>query len=80
MENATKLTAIEQFVIEKVKQFRLKAGFSQAELAFRLGVSLSFIGNAENPKYPTKYNINHLNKFAEIFNCSPKDFLPETKL
>jgi transcriptional regulator with XRE-family HTH domain len=80
MEKPTNKTDIEQFVIEKVKQFRIKFGFSQAELAFRLGVSHSFIGNVESPNYPTKYNLNHLNKFAEIFNCSPKDFLPETKI
>ena len=80
MKNSTKNTAIEQFVIEKVKQFRLKAGISQAELAFRIGVSLSFIGSVESYNAPSKYNLNHLNKFAEIFNCSPKDFFPETKL
>ena len=73
-------TKIEQFVIEKVKQFRLKVGISQAELAFRIDVSSGFIGKVESYKYPTKYNLNHLNKFAEVFNCSPKEFLPENTL
>lgn len=56
---------------------RLKAGKSQADLAADINVSYGFIGQVENPKFRTKYNINHLNKLAQVFNCSPKDFLPE---
>lgn len=41
-----------------------------------LDVSFGFIGNIENPKYSAKYNLNHINKLAFIFECSPKDFLP----
>jgi transcriptional regulator with XRE-family HTH domain len=80
MSNPSKQTNIEQFVIEKVKENRLKLNISQAELAFRIGVSPGFIGNVESSKFSAKYNLNHLNKFAEVFNCSPKDFLPETPL
>lgn len=80
MEKSSNKTNIEQFVVEKVKEFRLRLDISQAELAFRLGVSPGFIGKAESPKNTTKYSLNQLNKLAEIFNCSPKDFLPETNL
>jgi transcriptional regulator with XRE-family HTH domain len=80
MSNPSSQSNIEQFVIEKVKEHRLKLSISQAELAFRIGVSPGFIGNVESSKFPDKYNLNHLNKFAEVFNCSPKDFLPETPL
>lgn len=80
MENPTNRTNIEQFVIEKVKQHRLKLDISQAELAFRLNVSPGFIGKVESSNSSSKYNLNHLNKIAEIFGCSPKDFLPETNL
>jgi transcriptional regulator with XRE-family HTH domain len=50
---------------------------SQVDLAFRLGVSYGFIGQVESINYPAKYNINHLDKLASVFSCSPKDFLPE---
>lgn len=68
---------IETFVINKVKEMRERAKLSQSELAVRLDVSNGFIGQAESPNYPTKYNLNHLNKLALIFDCSIKDFIPE---
>lgn len=78
MENWEKTTDIEEFVIEKVREHRLKLGISQAELAFRIDVSYGFIGKIESRKFSSKYNLNHINKLAKVFNCSPKDFLPET--
>ena len=68
---------IENYVIEKVKEKRVLNGYSQAVLAELLDVSIGFIGKTESPKYPTKYNLNHINKLAKIFNCSPQDFLPK---
>lgn len=53
---------------------------SQSELATRLEVFNGFIGQVESSKYPTKYNLNHLNQIAMIFNCSVKDFMPESPL
>jgi len=70
-------TKIEQYIINQVKTKRIEKGISQKELAYLLDVSIGFIGNVENPKYRAKYNINHLNELAKIFECSPKDFLPE---
>jgi transcriptional regulator with XRE-family HTH domain len=74
------LTAIEQYVIDKVKEKRLAKKISQANLARMLEVSEGFIGNIENPNYRDKYNLNHLNELAKIFKCSPKDFLPDKPL
>ena len=71
---------IEKYVIEKVKQMRVSLGFSQADLAHKLDVSEGFIGNIENPNYPEKYNLRHLNELARIFKCSPKDFMPDKPL
>ena len=73
-------TDIELFVISKVREYRNKLGISQSDLAFRLDVSPGFIGKVESNNSPSKYNLKHINKLAEIFNCSPKDFLPNTKL
>lgn len=72
-----KKTAIELFVISKAKEKREQAGLSQADLAFKLDVSLGFIGQAESPNHKSKYNLNHIAKLAEVFCCSPKDFIPE---
>ncbi|MCO5238330.1 MAG: helix-turn-helix domain-containing protein [Chitinophagaceae bacterium] len=71
---------IEKYVINKVKQRRTDLGISQAELAHLLDVSEGFIGNIENPNYPEKYNLRHLNDLAKILKCSPKDFLPDKPL
>ena len=73
-------TEIEQFVIDRVKEMRVEAGLSQADLATQLDVSNGFIGKVESPKYESKYNLNHINKLAKVFNCSPSLFLPNKTL
>jgi transcriptional regulator with XRE-family HTH domain len=71
-------SAIDIYVIEKVKEIREAANVSQEELSIRAGFkSNGFVGQVESPNYGKRYNIQHLNKFAEILNCSPRDFLPE---
>jgi transcriptional regulator with XRE-family HTH domain len=74
---ASRKSAIEAYVISKVKEKREEHRFSQSELAVRLNVSNGFIGQAESSKSPTKYNLNHLNQLAVIFGCSVKDFIPD---
>lgn len=71
---------IDQFVINKVKEKRLEKKLSQADLAYELEMSVGFIGNVESPKYPSHYNIKHLNQLAVILECSPQDFLPKKPL
>lgn len=73
-------TKIEKYVIAKVKEKRIALGISQADLAYKLDVSEGFIGNIENPNYPEKYNLKHLNELAKVFKCSPKDFMPDKAL
>ncbi|OQP65837.1 transcriptional regulator [Niastella vici] len=74
-------SAIDLYVIEKVKEKREAAELSQEELSIRAGFkSNGFVGQVESPNYTKRYNIQHLNKFAAVFNCSPRDFLPETAL
>jgi transcriptional regulator with XRE-family HTH domain len=67
----------ELYIIDKVKQRRQELGISQQQLAYRMDLSIGFIGKIESPKYSSKWNLDHLNKLAEVLNCSPKDFLPE---
>lgn len=73
-------TKIEQYIINKVREKRIKLNISQAELARLLDVSEGFVGNIESPNYRAKYNFNHLNEIAKIFGCSPRDFLPKDPL
>lgn len=75
-----RLDPIEQYVIDRVREMRKIKDISQKELAFELDVSIGFIGDVERPTSIAKYNLKHINKLAEIFNCSPKDFLPERPL
>jgi transcriptional regulator with XRE-family HTH domain len=67
-------------VIDRVKKMRLENKMSQAVLATKLGLSDAFIGQIESPRSKSKYSIEQLNLLAEIFQCSPKDFLPEKPL
>jgi transcriptional regulator with XRE-family HTH domain len=71
------LSLIEQHVVNVVRAKRIEKGWSQKELAYQLDVSIGFIGDIENPKYRAKYNLNHINELAKIFECSPREFLPE---
>lgn len=71
------MTKIEQYIIDKIKSMRKEHGFSQLELSQKLEMSDSFISHVESTSKRAKYNINHLNKIAELFNCSPKDFWPD---
>ncbi|MBL8003524.1 MAG: helix-turn-helix transcriptional regulator [Candidatus Kapabacteria bacterium] len=69
-------TKFDLLIVDIVRQKRLESGYSQEQLAHFLGVSNGFIGKVESNKFSSKYNLNHINKLANIFNCSPKDFLP----
>jgi transcriptional regulator with XRE-family HTH domain len=67
----------EMYIIDKVKQRRQELGISQQQLAYLMDLSIGFIGKIESPKYPSSWNLDHLNKLSEILKCSPKEFLPE---
>ena len=74
------LTKIDTYIISRVKEKRIKKGFSQSQLAFEMELPTSFIAMIESGKYNKKYNSAHLNELAKILECSPKDFLPEKPL
>lgn len=69
---------IDIYVIDKVREKRVAYNMSQEELSIKAGFrSNGFVGQAESLNYNKKYNVQHINKFARIFDCSPKDFLPD---
>lgn len=70
-------TKIEKYVIKQVRQKRKERKLTQAELNDLLGFGSGFVGQVESNKCRSKYNLNHLNKLAKIFDCSIRDFFPE---
>ena len=64
-------------VADRVRELRLARGLSQYDVSVLLATSSSFIGQVEVTHHPSKYNLNHLNKLALAWNCSPQVFLPE---
>lgn len=80
MKTQKPISKINQYIIDQVKVKRLVKRYSQKKLAYLLGVSSGFIGNVENPNYRAKYTMKHINELAIIFECSPRDFLPEQAL
>ena len=71
---------IDQYVIDASRKERKRQNVSQSMLAFGIGVSKSFIGQAESPKCDIKYSPNHINEIAKFLGCSPRDFMPEKPL
>jgi transcriptional regulator with XRE-family HTH domain len=65
---------MELYAINRAKTLREQANLSQSELAFK------FVGQVESMKSASKYNLNHIDKLSVIFNCSPKEFLPDNPI
>ena len=63
---------IEMYVVQNVRERRMKKDWSQQYIADCLNISQSFISQIESPIEDKAYNIE--------FKCSPKDFLPEKPL
>lgn len=80
MESKVKLDHIEQHVIDFVRKLRADKKLRQEDIAYIIGVKASFIGNVENLSNPAKYNLKHINIFADHFGLSPRDFLPTKAL
>jgi transcriptional regulator with XRE-family HTH domain len=72
------ISELDFYLIEKVRELRIKANISQVKLAHKIGVSEGFIGNVENPKQNQKYNIRMLNRIANALELnSYADLFPE---
>ena len=74
------MEAIEQYVIDFVKNLRTKEDLRQEDIAYILDVKPSFIGNVESNSNRAKYNLKHINILAAHFGKSPKDFMPPEAL
>lgn len=77
MLSIPKISAIDQHVIDFVTDLRLRNKLSREDIAVILGVGKSFIAKVEDKKERAKYNLTHIDKLADHFGLSPKDFLPQ---
>jgi transcriptional regulator with XRE-family HTH domain len=74
---------IDEYIIDKVREIRKLKRISQEEIAIKLDYeSNAYIGSIEStaPERNECYNSKQLNLIAELLNCSPKDFWPDTPL
>lgn len=79
-EKMVELSAIDRYIIDRVRELRMKKGYSQEHLSGLIGRSEGYIGNVESPKRGKHYNSKILNELAKALECSPKDFWPEKPL
>lgn len=80
MSEPNNISPIEQYVIDYVIKLRKKHNLNQEDIATILDVKRTFITNVEGAKNRAKYNLTHINKLADHFGLSPKEFLPEKSL
>lgn len=71
-------TAIDLYVIEKIRARRQELDISQEALSYKINRNRTFISSYETG--PNKYNVSHLNEIAKVLKCSPQDFLPSKPL
>ena len=69
-------TQLEQYVIDKARTLRVERGLLQIDIAYALGVTKGFVAAIESPNMRAKYNLEHLNKLAILFDCEFADFFP----
>jgi transcriptional regulator with XRE-family HTH domain len=77
MNENLRIPAIEQYVIDFVIKLRDKHHLNQEDIATILGVKRTFVTNVESARNRAKYNLSHIDKLADHFGISPRDFLPE---
>ena len=77
MEDEVKISKIDQYVIDFVIKLRDRYKLNQEDIATVLGVKRTFITNIESGRSRAKYNLIHIDKLADHFGMSPRDFLPE---
>ena len=77
MEEGNKISSIDQYVIDFVIKLRDKKKLKQEDIATILEVKRTFITNIESANNRAKYNLVHIDKLADHFGLSPRDFLPE---
>lgn len=74
----TDLADVQLYIRLQIIKLRRELAFTQEELANELGFSQSFVNQIETGQKDC--NIEHIYKFATIFQCSVYDILPNFHL
>lgn len=70
-------TAIDRYVIAKVKKLRDEKDMSQREFADAINVSHGYIGDIEAGRKSAKYSLFHINEIAKVLGCKLWDLIPQ---
>lgn len=76
MRDQENITPIDQYVIDFIRDLRVKKNLTQQGLADILQVSKSFVSSIESINSRAKYNLKYINIIADYFDMSPREFLP----
>jgi len=77
MRDQEHITPIDQYVIDFIRELRIKKDISQKQLADILGVTKSYVSSIESNNSRAKYNLKYINIIADYYDMSPKDFMPK---
>lgn len=61
----------------KIKEYRVKSGLTQKELAIKIGISKNYLSQLENNRYDIKLSM--LFKIAKELNISPEQLFEHKK-
>ncbi len=70
-------TAIDRYVISKVKKLRDENNMSQREFADAINLSHGYVGDIEAGRKSAKYSLFHINEIAKVFGCKLWDLIPQ---
>ena len=70
-------TAIDRYVISKVKKMRDEKNMSQREFADAINLSHGYVGDIEAGRKSAKYSLFHINEIAKVFGCALWDLIPQ---
>lgn len=77
MKRHHQISEFEQGVIDLLTEYRNTNKITQQTYADILKVTRQFIAEVENPEKSSKYNLDHVNAFADYFSVSPHIFIPD---
>jgi len=81
MHSARENTNYQDEIIQRIKKLREAQGISQSKMGEILGISRGQVSNIENPLYPHKYTLKHIDTLCRYLNYPiEKVFLPNVKI
>ncbi len=73
-------TAVDRYVISKIKKLRDEKNMSQREFADAINLSHGYVGDIEAGRKSAKYSLFHINEIAKVLGCKLWDLIPQEPL